>query len=91
VRGYIFSEEEIACLVEWLESGRESALTLMTLSRVRQNLDRLSAHLDLLVLVLRQMEREGRLVGAMRLPSGLASRLRSVESGSGRRRSGKNM
>jgi len=80
MREYLFTEAEVECLVEWLETGRETSHTTKTLSRIR-NAYRLAVHIELMALALRKLEQEGRLIGRMRLPPELASRASSLSVG----------
>ena len=74
---YIFTKAEEEQLIKWLEEDLETKATTWTLSRVR-NSDRLLVHIELLSLALRKLGQEGRLMGRLRLPSGLASRVSSL-------------
>ena len=75
MRSYIFTEEEIKRLINWLEKGEETTKTTVTLSRIRQNADMLSVHLNLMRLCLKKMSQQDRLVGRLKLPSKLKSRI----------------
>ena len=77
MRTYIFTRAEEEALLSWLEGGEETPLVTMTLSRVR-NADRLALHVEIMARALRKLGQSGRLVGRMRLSTGLASRLRSA-------------
>ena len=74
---YIFTKAEEEQLIKWLEEDLETKTTTRTLSRIR-NSDRLLVHIELLCLNLRKLGQEGRLMGRLRLPSGLASRVSSL-------------
>jgi len=58
MRMYIFTEDEIRCIIEWVLQNKETASTRQILTRIRQSMDRLSLDVELLVLVLRKMRQE---------------------------------
>ncbi|RLI17511.1 hypothetical protein DRO49_03550 [Candidatus Bathyarchaeota archaeon] len=63
MRSYIFTDSELKAILKWIEEGEMSQLCYTTLTRIRENLDRLLLHIEILQLVLEKMKREGRLVG----------------------------
>ena len=63
MRSYIFTDSELKAILKWIEEGEMSQLCCTTLTRIRENLDRLLLHIEILQLVLEKMKREGRLVG----------------------------
>jgi len=81
LRGYLFTDRDRERLRAWLESGVEDDGTRMIFVAMRRSLRRIVVDVDLMVLVLRRLSAEGRLMGRARLPGDLGMVVRGLEAG----------
>ena len=81
LRSYLFTDRDRERLRAWLESGVEDDGTRMIFVAMRRSLRRIVVDVDLMVLVLRRLRAEGRLMGRARLPGDLGRTVRGLESG----------
>jgi Flp pilus assembly protein TadB len=81
LRSYLFTDRDRERLRAWLESGVEDDGTRMIFVAIRRSLSRIVVDVDLMVLVLRRLRAEDRLMGRARLPEDLGRVVRGLEAG----------
>jgi hypothetical protein len=75
MRSYIFTDDEIEGLLAWLRTGDEDDALRMTFVGIRRNFRVLMIHMELMVLVEKELRRQGRFDRRMRLPRELRERM----------------
>jgi hypothetical protein len=75
MRSYIFTDDEIEGLLAWLRTGDEDDTLRMTFVGIRRNFRVLMIHMELMVLVEKELRRQGRFDRRMRLPRELRERM----------------
>jgi len=68
VRSYIFTDAEIERIFKWLRTGEEDDALRMTFVEIRRSLRRLFVHMEIMVMVEKELRRQGRWRRRTRLP-----------------------
>jgi hypothetical protein len=79
MRSYIFTDDEVERLLEWLRLGEEDDALRMTFSEIRRSYHRLSAHLKLMFLVIDELQHRHRWRRRLRLPREMADLVGALE------------
>lgn len=80
MRSYIFTEAEAERLLQWLRTGDEDDAARMIFVGIRRDLRRLVVHLDLAMLVMRELRRQGRWGRRLSLPSEMGEKVATLEA-----------
>jgi hypothetical protein len=80
MRRYIFTERERRLLEEWMEAGEETGETRKVLSWIRKGFHGLAEDVDLMLRVIRVMQRRRRWRGRITSRNEFGSALRRAES-----------
>jgi len=68
VRSYIFTDAEIERIFKWLRTGEEDDALRMTFVEIRRSLRRLFVHMEIMVMVEKELRRQRRWRGRVTLP-----------------------
>ena len=75
MRSYIFTDSEVEGLLAWARTGEEDDALRMTFVGIRRDFRVLMIHMELMVLVERELRRQGRFGRRARLPRELYERM----------------
>jgi hypothetical protein len=79
MRGYIFTDREVEGLLAWLKTGEEDDALRMTFVGIRRDFRMLIRQMELMVLVEKELRRQGRFGRRARLPRDLAERMNVLD------------